>query len=124
MIKELLIVGAGSFVGGGLRYAVSQALHGTCAAFPLGTFAVNVLGCLLIGFISGLDLPGSWLSPATRLLLTTGFCGGFTTFSTFINEGSTLLGRGSYCAALLYAGLSLALGLLAVAAGHWLAKTI
>lgn len=94
MMRDFLIVGAGSFVGGGLRYLVSCATNALCGtAFPLATFIVNVAGCLIIGFLYGLDWGVMPLSQSARLLLATGFCGGFTTFSTFINESSSLFGH-------------------------------
>ena len=92
-MKEILIVSIGSFFGGGMRYWISKMVQ-SCSliAFPFGTMTVNVLGCLIIGFLSGLNWNGGgWMSPSTKLLLTTGFCGGFTTFSTFMNEGSALM---------------------------------
>lgn len=121
-MKEILIVGAGSFLGGSLRYVVSRYVQQYAAAFPLGTMAVNVIGCFLIGYLSGLHLPGNVLSPATRLLLTTGFCGGFTTFSTFMNESAALGRTSDYLHLFLYLSLSLVLGFAAVLAGNWLAK--
>lgn len=94
-------------------------------AFPFGTMTVNVLGCLIIGFLSGLNWNGGgWMSPSTKLLLTTGFCGGFTTFSTFMNEGSALMKDEQYTYMMLYLFGSLALGLIAVLAGHQLAKWV
>lgn len=123
MLKEFFIVGIGSFFGGGTRYLVSKAMTSlTATAFPLGTFTVNVVGCLLIGFFSGLDLTGNIMPPQTKLILTTGFCGGFTTFSTFMNESSSLIKDGNYTCMLLYIFGSLLLGLIAVGGGHWLAK--
>ncbi len=122
-MKEFLIVGLGSFFGGGLRFAVSKLLASVMStAFPLGTFTVNVAGCLIIGFLSGVGATSSWLSPQAKLLLTTGFCGGFTTFSTFMNESSSLLKGGDYVTALLYVVGSVAAGFVSVVAGHLLAK--
>lgn len=118
MLKEFLIVGTGSFFGGGLRYAVSQVVRlPWCEAFPAATMTVNILGSFIIGFVYALGMP-AWLSPTTRLLLTTGFCGGFTTFSTFMNENLTLLKSGHYTLFCLYTLLSIAAGLLFVALGH------
>lgn len=116
------------FLGGGtgavLRYLVSegwkhwQNQHGLSFAFPWPTFIVNVLGSLLIGLFY--THSQDWgLSPSTRLLLTTGLCGGFTTFSTFSYETFSLLRGGMYGACALYVGLSLILGLLVVA---WVSK--
>ena len=125
-MKEILIVSIGSFFGGGMRYWISKVVQSsTLIAFPFGTMTVNVLGCLIIGFLTGLNWNGGgWMSPSTKLLLTTGFCGGFTTFSTFMNEGAGLLKDEHYTYMMLYLFGSLALGLIAVLAGHQLAKLI
>ena len=125
-MKELLLVSIGSFFGGGMRFWISKMVQSyTFIAFPFGTMTVNVLGCLIIGFLSGLNWNGGGLlSPSVKMLLTTGFCGGFTTFSTFMNEGYGRMKDGSYTYMMLYLFGSLALGLLAVLAGHYLAKCI
>ena len=125
-MKDLILVSIGSFFGGGLRYGVSKVVQScTVIAFPFGTMAVNVLGCLIIGFLSGLNGNGNGLmSPSAKLLLTTGFCGGFTTFSTFMNEGSALMKDGQYAHMMLYLFGCLALGLIAVLAGQQLAKMV
>ena len=123
-MKEFLIVGLGSFFGGGMRYIVSRlAITLVHSPFPLGTFLVNVVGCLIIGFVSALPLGGG-LTPQTKLFLTTGFCGGFTTFSTFMNEGYGLTKDGDGLMLSLYIVGSLAIGMAAVAAGHWIGKAI
>ncbi len=122
-MKELLLVSVGSFFGGGLRFAVSRWLAAcTSISFPLGTFTVNVAGCLIIGFLSGVGTPGGWLSPQAKLLLATGFCGGFTTFSTFMNESCSLVKSSDYLTVLLYVAGSVTAGFAAVVAGHLLAK--
>lgn len=125
-MREVLLVSIGSFFGGGMRYWISKVVQSsTLIAFPLGTMTVNVLGCLIIGFLSGLNWNGGGLmSPSTKLLLTTGFCGGFTTFSTFMNEGSALMKDEHYTYMMLYLFGSLALGLIAVLSGHQLAKWV
>lgn len=125
-MKEIVLVSIGSFFGGGMRYWVSKMVQScTLVGFPFGTMAVNVLGCLIIGFLSGLNWNGIGLmSPSTKLLLTTGFCGGFTTFSTFMNEGSALMKEEQYVYMMLYLFGSLALGLIAVLMGHQLAKLL
>lgn len=125
-MKEVLLVSIGSFFGGGMRYWMSKVVQSWAViAFPFGTMTVNVLGCLIIGFLSGLNWNGGgMMSPSTKLLLTTGFCGGFTTFSTFMNEGSGLMKDEQYAYMMLYLFGSLALGLIAVLTGHYLAKLI
>lgn len=123
-MQEFLIVSLGSFFGGGLRYAVSRlAVAIAPTPFPLGTFLVNIIGCLVIGFVSALPL-GNGLSPQTKLFLTTGICGGFTTFSTFMNENYALAKDGNGLVLALYVIGSLALGMAAVAVGHWLGKAV
>lgn len=125
-MKEVILVSVGSFFGGGLRYLMSKLVQSsTLIAFPFGTLAVNVLGCLVIGFLSGLNWNGNGLmSPSTKLLLSTGFCGGFTTFSTFMSESSSLMKDGQYTGMAIYLIGSLTLGLIAVLAGQQLAKFV
>lgn len=125
MLRDFFLVGIGSFFGGGLRLVVSKLVQ-SCflGAFPWGTLLVNVLGCLLLGFLYGLDATCRWMSPTTKLILTTGFCGGFTTFSTFMNESVTLQKEGQGIYVLLYIIGSLALGMLMVVVGNQIAKMI
>ena len=97
MLKTLLFIGAGSFVGGVARYLLSRAVQsGVSSPFPWGTMAVNVAGCLLIGILYGLFERNHIGSDALRMFLTVGFCGGFTTFSTFVHENYALLGAGHF----------------------------
>lgn len=122
MFKNIMLVGFGSFFGGVVRYLVTRMLSAMVVSpYPFGTFAVNVLGCFFIGFVSALPV-GSLLSSNTRLLLTTGLCGGFTTFSTFMNENATLLKDGMPTTALLYTFASLLVGFLAVIGGQQVAR--
>lgn len=118
-VKAFLLVGVGSFFGGGLRYLVSRVLSAVYAhGFPCGTFAVNVIGCFLLGLIYGWlqrILPGS---ETLKLLLAVGFCGGFTTFSTFLNENLQLLRSSEFILSAIYCATSLLLGLLAVYGGY------
>lgn len=121
MIKNLLLVGIGSFIGGSLRYLVSQFVKFPgVGSFPLSTFIVNILGCFLIGFISTLSSESIEISPATRLLLTTGVCGGFTTFSTFMNETVLLQGSGHNLLSIAYLALSIITGAFALLIGRQL----
>ncbi len=92
--------------------------------FPLGTLLVNVLGCLLIGLFYALAEKGTIASAELRLLLTTGFCGGFTTFSTFSYETLTLLQTGNYLLVALYVAGSVLIGLLATFAGVALVRLL
>jgi CrcB protein len=123
MLKSILIVGAGSFLGGALRFLISTLMKSACtSSFPWGTLMVNLLGCLLIGVIYGLFAHHSNVSHAMCLLLTTGFCGGFTTFSTFANEGVQMLQSGNIGGFAAYASQSLALGILLVILGYIIAR--
>ncbi len=122
MIQSLLCIGAGSCVGGMARYLLSQAIDSRFSGhFPLGTLAVNVLGCFAIGLI-GAAFGRMGGSDGWRLFLTVGFCGGFTTFSTFINENHALLSAGQMVASAAYAAASLTLGLMALYAAHSLVR--
>ena len=120
MIKDILLVGVGSFLGGSLRMIISKYVQlAIVGSFPLGTMVVNVLGCFLIGIFSSLPTGNGGVSPAVRLMLTTGFCGGFTTFSTLMNEHATLLkGGDGFMLSSLYLIASLVLGFIALLAGR------
>ena len=125
MLRDFLLVGMGSFLGGGSRFIVSKVIQAWAPlSFPFGTFAVNILGCLIIGFFSGLHWHGGWMSPSMKLVLTTGFCGGFTTSPTFMNESTALMRDGNYLYFALYLGLSVTLALIAVVVGDACAKMI
>ncbi len=120
----LLSLAVGGVLGTLARYGLAGWVHGWAgAAFPWGTFAVNALGSLLLG----LALRGSEaaaLSPEARALLTTGFCGAFTTFSTLSWETVALLQAGAWGRAAAYSLGSLGLGLAAVWAGLSLAPVV
>lgn len=125
MIRTLLVIGAGSFIGGVARYLISRAVQTpTSSAFPFGTMAVNLLGCLIIGILYGLLERGSIMSHDLRLFLTVGFCGGFTTFSTFVHESYSLFGDKNFPYFILYAVLSFGLGLILAHFGHWMVKML
>lgn len=123
MIKDILLVGAGSAIGGILRLLAGRAVMlFSQSAFPLGTFAVNISGSFIIGFLYSQFGKTGNLSPAALLFLATGVCGGFTTFSSFSYENLLLLKSGNYMLAGVYILSSIVLGLAAVFAGYWLAK--
>lgn len=118
-MKQALIVGLGGFIGSIGRYKLGGVIlhHSPSWRFPLSTFAVNVIGCFIIGALAALVEHRDFFSPETRLFLFTGVLGGFTTFSAFGYEGIFLLRRGEIAIALAYAGLSVVGGFAAV----WLA---
>ena len=123
MYRILFIVGLGGAIGSILRYLASVYLSKLVAhAFPLGTFVVNISGCLVIGVVFGLSERFEWFSPEWRLFLATGICGGFTTFSTFAYENIQLLQNGDYKTFFIYSLLSFVFGLLAVLVGMSLTK--
>ena len=96
MLKSMIIVGIGSFLGGSLRYVTSTMMKNVCGQdFPWGTLTVNLLGCLVFGLIFALFSKYATTSSPWYLLLTTGICGGFTTFSTFANESMQMLQSGN-----------------------------
>ena len=119
---SLLLVAAGSAAGGACRWLLSGALQR--AAFPTGTLAVNALGCLLAGWLAARLGEPAAAGPghAARLLLVTGFCGGFTTFSAFSLETLRLAQEGRGGRALAYVAASLLLGMAGVAAGWALGR--
>ena len=122
MIKDIILVGIGSGIGGICRYLISLAVSHECNGFPWGTFTVNVGGCLLIGILWGVTSRFHNLSSAFTLFLMVGFCGGFTTFSTFSKEGLTLLQANNYVLFSLYVVGSVVLGIMAVSLGYYATK--
>ncbi len=122
-MSELLAVGCGGFVGAVARWGLAswvQRMWG--GAFPMGTWAANMLGCLLIGLVFALVEARPDLPPHVRLFLMVGLLGAFTTFSTFGHETLDLLRGGSWWLALLNVLGSVTVGLLAVMAGRWLGR--
>jgi fluoride exporter len=118
MIKTLLLVGTGGFLGSISRFLASRFIQNNLpVAFPFGTFLVNISGCFLIGLIYGFSEKSSLLTYGWRMFLAVGFCGGFTTFSTFANENLALLRDGEFFYFLLYTGLSVFLGIAATFLG-------
>lgn len=132
MLFNALIVGCGGFIGAAARYLVTQlATAAACALagqdgvkFPAGTFAVNFIGCLAMGFLA-VYLPQRFPEHAQLLLFaTTGCLGGFTTFSTFGLDAYKLWTAGDAGMAALYVGATFILCLAGVAAGAAAAKTL
>lgn len=122
MIKDLLLVGIGSGIGGICRYLISVLMGYAHNGLPCGTFVANISGCLLMGILWGVTSRNHNISQAFALLLMVGFCGGFTTFSTFSKEGLAMLQSNNYLLFLIYALGSMAFGLMAVGLGYVVSK--
>jgi CrcB protein len=126
MLIKILWVGLGGFVGASLRYATGLFVGRFTAdsPFPLGTFVVNIVGCLLIGFLAGIADSRELLNDTARAFVFTGMLGAFTTFSTFSYETMGLFQNGQTSPALTNLGLQIILGLLAVWGGIQIAKFV
>mgnify|MGYP003400648545 FL=1 len=125
MLKSLLIVGTGSFIGGAMRYLLSTYMKNICSqGFPWGTLAVNLLGCFLFGIFFAIFSKNSSTYSTLYLLLTTGICGGFTTFSTFANESVQMLQNGDIAGFTGYVATSILFGLALIALGYWMVKAL
>lgn len=121
---SFLLVALGGALGSAARYGVALVGLRIGLQFPIGTLAANILGCLIIGIISQLAVKNQLLSPEIRFFLAAGFCGGFTTFSTFMLEVSNLLEYHKIIMAAIYVGVSAVGGLLAVYVGIWVVKLL
>jgi CrcB protein len=124
MLQNILIVGVGSFIGGVLRYIISLCMRNASAEFPWATLLVNIVGCFAIGLIYGLFARHTTTSHQLCLLLTTGVCGGFTTFSTFANESFQMLQNGNIAGFIAYVTTSIFVGIALIALTFWLVKIL
>ena len=123
-MKQILLVFLGGGAGSVLRFLIGKYLNSTETGIPYGTFAANILGSLLIGVILGLAVKQNTLSENQILFLATGFCGGFTTFSTFAYENHLFLKAGDFGSFAIYTIASFVVGFLSVFTGIFLVKTI
>ena len=119
-MKSFLLVFLGGGLGSGLRYLISNAMNQYSKFLPYSTFTVNILGCFLIGIILGYAQKENALSSNQALLLATGFCGGFTTFSAFANENLVLIKNGEIFSFSVYTIGSVLIGIFAVFIGFYL----
>jgi CrcB protein len=117
-MKSLLLAGVGGFIGTCLRYLFNVVIYRLLdyPSFPYGTFVINVLGCLIIGLLSGLAESRVVFTPEVRVFIFIGILGGFTTFSTFGYETFSMMRDGQFILAATNVGLQVILGL----AGVWL----
>lgn len=122
IIRNILAVGAGSFIGGAARYLVSLAMKGIGKGFPWATLTVNLVGCLMIGLLWGILSRNATETTTWGLFLTVGLCGGFTTFSTFSKEALTMLHTGQTWGFATYIALSVIAGIALVALGYYIAR--
>ncbi|HOW91785.1 MAG TPA: fluoride efflux transporter CrcB [Anaerolineaceae bacterium] len=124
-MDKFLLISAGAVLGANARYWIGTwAAEKWGSAFPYGTLLINLSGSLLLGVFMALTAERAVIDPRIRLLVATGFLGAYTTFSTFTYESVSLLLKGAVVPGLLNALGSTALGLLAVAAGIWIGKSL
>lgn len=121
-MKQLLLVFIGGGLGSTLRYVVGKYLNSPVSGIPWGTFAANITGSFIIGLVLGLALKYNSISSNAILFIGVGFCGGFTTFSTFAYEIHLFLKSGDFMNFALYAMASFIVGFLAVFFGIYLVK--
>ncbi|MFO7863295.1 MAG: fluoride efflux transporter CrcB [Salinivirgaceae bacterium] len=125
MFIKILIIGLGGFLGTIARFLISKVIQEqTSSAFPWHTFAVNIIGSFIIGIIIAASFKNPGMNPTLKSFLAIGFCGGFTTFSTFALENQYLLATQQYITLALYILLSIITGILAVFLGMILIRQI
>lgn len=122
IIRNILAVGAGSFIGGTARYLVSLAFKGIGKGLPWATLAVNLAGCFIIGVLWGVLSRNATEGNYWGLFLTVGFCGSFTTFSTFSKEILMMLQSGQIWGFAAYIASSVIAGVALVASGYYLVR--
>ena len=122
LLKNILFLAAGGAAGTILRYLGQKYISVGTSSFPYPTFLINVLGCFLIGILYSIWVKNQSANEDMRMLLMTGFCGGFTTFSAFSLEGMRLIQQEKILIFFVYFAASVIIGLLATFAGAWLAR--
>lgn len=125
MLKSVILIGIGGGIGSISRYLVYELVaRYFSASFPMATFAVNVIGCLIVGLVFGMFEAKQMFDQNIKFMLVTGFCGGFTTFSAFSLETTELIAKGNMLTAISYVTLSIAAGVLAVYLGMTITKNL
>jgi len=125
MLRQILLVGLGGFIGSVARYFMSRLnLNYDILSIPVGTLSVNIIGSFIIGFLTGIAEKSELISQEWRLFLMVGICGGFTTFSTFTNENLMLMHNGQYLSVAIYTALSIILGFAAVYLGFAITNSL
>jgi CrcB protein len=125
MLRTILIVGTGGFIGSVMRYLVQFYVEkGMSSTFPLGTLIANIVGSFVIGMVFALAEKGNLLSSEWRIFLSVGICGGFTTFSAFAYNNFIMIKEHSYGQLLFNLGGNIFLGILAVYLGIILIRLI
>jgi CrcB protein len=123
-MKQVIFVFIGGGIGSILRYGFGKIFQTLPSGFPVSTFLVNIIGCLLIGFLMGVGVKFEDFNENQYLLLVTGLCGGFTTFSAFAAENQMFLKSGEYLHFGIYSLVSILIGISAVVLGLYIAKQI
>lgn len=121
-MKQILLVFLGGGIGSCLRFLISKYSNHYFNSVVLGTFLVNLIGCLIIGIVLGISIKNTFLTQNQALILTTGFCGGFTTFSAFSAENFAMFKAGELFQLSAYTLASVLLGMVAVGIGFWLSR--
>jgi len=123
MLRTLLLIGLGGFLGSISRFLIALSVNRIFqSVLPIGTLVVNIVGCLFIGVIYSLAEQKNIMSPELRVFLGVGFCGGFTTYSSFAFEKFSLIKSGDFLMLSIYIGASVFLGLIAVYIGSQIHK--
>lgn len=122
-MKSFFLVFLGGGIGSGCRFLISNILNNNFKSFHyLGTFSVNMLGCILIGIVMGFLQKENNFNQNYLLLLSSGFCGGFTTFSTFANENLDLIKSGNFLVFFSYTVCSVIFGIAGAYLGYLIVK--